>query len=865
MKSRSESKNCRLAQASRVAVNKVLDKSSARGSRGKKKQDDNCDSAKRDKGVNGKGKQALDARLIDNVLEDRGCGNVDDDEMNDSDWEDCPIPSLDSTVDDNNVDDTRELTIEFDDDVPDAKKQKNAYRATAEDKVRAELVHKVHLLCLLARGRIVDSACNDPLIQAALLSLLPSYLTKVSNLEKVTVKDIAPLLRWVRENFSVSCSPSSEKSFRTSLAFALESRKGTAEELAALAVALLRALKLTTRFVSILDVASLKPGADRNESSGQNRAKMKHGIFRTSTLMVPKQQAISSYPKKSSSHVKNKSPFEKPQLGNPLGSDQVQDNAVNSSCEAGMSIKSDGTRRKGDVEFERQIAMALSATADNQQSSQVNNTKKVREITKISNSSSVSDQVISTAFGSKKVDSPLCWLEVYCNGENMDGKWVHVDAVNGMIDAEQNIEAAAAACKTVLRYVVAFAAGGAKDVTRRYCTKWHTISSKRVSSVWWDMVLAPLVHLESGATHDEDIALRNFNGLNPVSSRASSSSSSFGIRSALEDMELATRALTESLPTNQQAYKSHEIYAIEKWLHKNQILHPKGPVLGFCSGHPVYPRTCVQTLKTKERWLRDGLQLKANEVPSKILKRNSKFKKVKDFEDGDNNIKGGSSCMELYGKWQMEPLCLPPAVNGIVPKNERGQVDVWSEKCLPPGTVHLRFPRIFAVAKRFGIDYAPAMVGFEYRSGGATPIFEGIVVCTEFKDTILEAYAEEQEKKEEEERRRNEAQAASRWYQLLSSILTRERLKNRYANNSNDVEAKSLEVNSETVVKAKNVKAPEKQRVAKRGEKSRVRKSRNEDESHEHVFLDEEETFDEETSVKTKRCKCGFSVEVEQM
>jgi len=66
------------------------------------------------------------------------------------------------------------------------------------------------------------------------------------------------------------------------------------------------------------------------------------------------------------------------------------------------------------------------------------------------------------------------------------------------------------------------------------------------------MVLAPLVHLESGATHDEDIALRNFNGLNPVSSRASSSSSSFGIRSALEDMELATRALTESLPTNQQ-------------------------------------------------------------------------------------------------------------------------------------------------------------------------------------------------------------------------------------------------------------------------------------------------------------------------
>ena len=29
----------------------------------------------------------------------------------------------------------------------------------------AELVHRVHLLCLIARGRIIDNACNDPLLQ----------------------------------------------------------------------------------------------------------------------------------------------------------------------------------------------------------------------------------------------------------------------------------------------------------------------------------------------------------------------------------------------------------------------------------------------------------------------------------------------------------------------------------------------------------------------------------------------------------------------------------------------------------------------------------------------------------------------------
>lgn len=67
-----------------------------------------------------------------------------------------------------------------------------------------------------------------------------------------------------------------------------------------------------------------------------------------------------------------------------------------------------------------------------------------------------------------------------------------------------------------------------------------------------------------------------------------------------------------------QAYKSHPLYAIEKWLTKYQVLHPKGPILGFCSGHPVYPRTCVQTVKTKDRWLREGLQVKPNEYPVKV-------------------------------------------------------------------------------------------------------------------------------------------------------------------------------------------------------------------------------------------------------
>lgn len=42
------------------------------------------------------------------------------------------------------------------------------------------------------------------------------------------------------------------------------------------------------------------------------------------------------------------------------------------------------------------------------------------------------------------------------------------------------------------------------------------------------------------------------------------------------------------------------------------------------------------------------------------------------------------------------------------------------------------------MAKRLEIDYAPAMVGFEFRNGRSTPVYDGIVVCAEFKDIMLE-------------------------------------------------------------------------------------------------------------------------------
>ncbi|CAN4126837.1 unnamed protein product [Withania somnifera] len=808
---------------------------------------------------------------VKNGSTDVHCQNiVTEDELDGVDWEDGSVHTLKS---ESNVkeDTINGVTVEFDA-PPDPTKQKTVRRATAEEKELAELVHKVNLLCLLARGRLVDSTCNDPLIQASLLSLLPAHLLNLTDVPKLTAKALAPLVNWFHSYFCVRGANDTEKPFHSTLASTFESQEGTPEEVAALSVALFRALNLTTRFVSILDVASLKPEIEKPYPSGQGHSRAGSGIFNSSTLMVAGSKCSPLSPAKSMAggkhNVSDKTSTSAGQADNgksretftdksnkrmsPLTSDSQHD--ANDAC----IMNRERPKRKGDLEFEMQLEIALSSTSvEIAKNTIVSDVKDVESTS--SNVSpfkkkkikaeecSTSSHGISTAVGSRKIGAPLYWAEVYCSGENLTGKWVHVDVVNAIIDGEQNVEAAAAACKLPLRYVIAFAGNGAKDVTRRYCTKWYKIASERVDPIWWNEVLTPLKELESAATSD---VVQFAHG---------------ETRSSLEDMELETRALTEPLPTNQQAYRSHHLYIIERWLNKNQILYPKGPLLGFCSGHPVYPRSCVRTLQRKERWLREGLQVKANEIPAKVMKRSGKQNKGQDVEDDDYGEGDSGGTVALYGHWQTEPLFLLPAVNGIVPKNERGQVDVWSEKCLPPGTVHLRLPRLVPVAKRLQIDFAPAMVGFEFRNGRSLPVFEGVVVCTEFKDVILEAYAEEEVRREAKERKRTEAEALSRWYQLLASLVTRQRLHNCYVDGASsqsavkiampNVKSSPLAVGSENTTNTQ-----EKSEIAKSSSPSIVLA-----ENHEHEFLIEDQAVDEESSTRTKRCHCGFSVQYEEL
>lgn len=129
-------------------------------------------------------------------------------------------------------------------------------------------------------------------------------------------------------------------------------------------------------------------------------------------------------------------------------------------------------------------------------------------------------------------------------------------------------------------------------------------------------------------------------------------------------------------------------------------------------------------------------------------------------------------------------------------------------------------------------------------------------------------YADEEERRQAAEKRGIEAQAISRWYQLLSSIMTRQRLNNSYGNGLLSETSTGLrEVDNRLSLQVEG-RCNDRQSLERQQECIENTKLDPPNmvyrEEHEHVFI-AEESFDEENFVRTKRCSCGFSIQVEEL
>lgn len=248
-----------------------------------------------------------------------------------------------------------------------------------------------------------------------------------------------------------------------------------------------------------------------------------------------------------------------------------------------------------------------------------------------------------------------------------------------------------------------------------------------------------------------------------------------------EEIELKLEQECQPLPTSVSEFKNHPLYLLGRHLLVSEVIHGQDgkeaiPV-GTFRGESVYSRKDVHPVKSKEYWMRSAKVVREDEEPAKTVKGRKKWDKYSNKYITDIP-------KFLYGEWQTDPFIPPTATNGKVPKNTFGNVELFQPQMIPFGCVHLRVQGLTRVAGKLGIDFAQAVVGFDNAKHGVHPVYDGYVVCEEFKELLLEALEEEKREKRKKEAEKKEKRVINNWKKLIKAVLIRERLRKKYQESS---------------------------------------------------------------------------------
>ncbi|KAK7207957.1 hypothetical protein BZA70DRAFT_30961 [Myxozyma melibiosi] len=359
---------------------------------------------------------------------------------------------------------------------------------------------------------------------------------------------------------------------------------------------------------------------------------------------------------------------------------------------------------------------------------------------------------------------PVFWVEAW---DEAGLQWVSVDPmVLKLVEiprSKSKFEPPQSEARNVLSYAIAFdQAGHAKDVTRRYAQYYNAktrklrITNEPSGQIWFDQMLR-CFQTDYLTSIDQ-----------------------------MEDAALLKKELSEDIPNNIQDFRGHPVYVLERHLHKNEIIHPKVACGTIAVGRsknsetePIYRRRDVQTLRSAMQWYKIGRVVKVGEQPLKHTKKRTLPKSRSAMLDSDYEDGAGEEEDEevaLYAHIQTDIYVPPPVLNGKIPRNDYGNLDVFVPSMVPKGAVHLRQRGIANAVKVLEIDYADAVGGFDFQNRKATPRLDGIVVAEEYEEAVMAVYRAQQEQLEFEADQKKLNLALERWRRYLKALRIKERL-----------------------------------------------------------------------------------------
>ena len=359
-------------------------------------------------------------------------------------------------------------------------------------------------------------------------------------------------------------------------------------------------------------------------------------------------------------------------------------------------------------------------------------------------------------------------------------KWIPIDPlVTKSIAKSSKLEPPSSDIENAMSYVIAFDDdGSARDVTRRYAKSYNAKTRKNRVEVtkggdrWWKRVLRLYKN-----TYPSD-------------------------RDQVEDAELAAKEAAEGMPRNIQDFKDHPHYALERHLRRNEVVYPKrevGKVSATKSNHgngaktlePVFRRRDVHVVKSADSWYRLGRELKPGEQPLKRVQPRRHPEAMAEDEEVKDSENNGTA---MYAAFQTSPYQAPPVVNGRVPKNLYGNLDIYVPSMVPPGGTHILHPDTARAAKLLGIDHSDAVVGFEFKGRHGTAIVKGAVVATIYREAVEEVISGFEDERAEAEEERRSVEALRMWKKFLAGLRIRERIDGYDIEGERDVAGEELKM-----------------------------------------------------------------------
>lgn len=387
-------------------------------------------------------------------------------------------------------------------------------------------------------------------------------------------------------------------------------------------------------------------------------------------------------------------------------------------------------------------------------------------------------------FGEKYGSWPVFWVEVWDKDAK---KYITIDPtvkkIIEVINWKSKIEPPMNCIRNNAWYIIGYdRVGGVRDITRRYAKEYNAkVRKKRITrepkwEKWWKSLLV-------GACSSKRIKDNRVD--------------------KFEEIEFQELELKEGMPTNLSDFKGHPLYVLEKDLKFNEILMPKISCGGISKKGkitnrqynnennnnfiPVYKRSNVHIVRSARGWFMRGRVLKIGERPMKIRsknvnKRKNKNKREDDYklsdEDENENGDGDEDDGRLYAESQTEKYVPPPIVDGIIPKNAFKNIDVYEPWMIPDGCVHIKDKFSEKAAKLMCIEYAPAVVGFDFTGSRreASAKIQGIVTFKEYKEAVELICEGLYEMEEDEKRMKDDIINLRAWKILLTKLKINKRL-----------------------------------------------------------------------------------------